>query len=71
MLDPETARIAMLSGAEFIVTPVVRPAVIEMCRRYDKAVMPGADADRDSHGLGSRRRHCQSLSLRAGGPGLF
>jgi 2-dehydro-3-deoxyphosphogluconate aldolase / (4S)-4-hydroxy-2-oxoglutarate aldolase len=42
VLDPETARIAMLSGAEFIVTPVVRPAVIEMCSRYDKAIMPGA-----------------------------
>jgi 2-dehydro-3-deoxyphosphogluconate aldolase/(4S)-4-hydroxy-2-oxoglutarate aldolase len=42
VLDPETARIAMLSGAEFIVMPVVRPAVIEMCHRYDKAAMPGA-----------------------------
>jgi 2-dehydro-3-deoxyphosphogluconate aldolase/(4S)-4-hydroxy-2-oxoglutarate aldolase len=42
VLDPETARIAMLSGAEFIVTPVVQLDVIRMCRRYDKAIMPGA-----------------------------
>lgn len=42
VLDPETARIAMLCGAEFIVTPVVQPEVIRMCRRYDKAIMPGA-----------------------------
>jgi 2-dehydro-3-deoxyphosphogluconate aldolase / (4S)-4-hydroxy-2-oxoglutarate aldolase len=42
VLDTETARIALLAGAEFIVTPVVRPAVIELCRRYDKLVLPGA-----------------------------
>jgi 2-dehydro-3-deoxyphosphogluconate aldolase/(4S)-4-hydroxy-2-oxoglutarate aldolase len=42
VLDTETARIAILSGAEFLVTPVVRPAVIELCRRYSKPVMPGA-----------------------------
>lgn len=42
VLDPETARIAFLSGAEFIVAPTVNLDVIRMCRRYDKAVMPGA-----------------------------
>lgn len=42
VLDAETARIAMLAGAEFIVSPVVRRDVIEICRRYDKLVMPGA-----------------------------
>ncbi|MBS0208672.1 MAG: bifunctional 2-keto-4-hydroxyglutarate aldolase/2-keto-3-deoxy-6-phosphogluconate aldolase [Planctomycetes bacterium] len=42
VLDTETARIAILSGAQFIVTPVVRPEVITMCRRYDKPIMPGA-----------------------------
>lgn len=42
VLDAETARIALLSGAEFIVTPVVKPEVIEVCRRYSKLVMPGA-----------------------------
>ena len=42
VLDSETARAAMLAGAEFIVTPAVRPTVIEMCNRYDKVVMSGA-----------------------------
>jgi len=42
VLDPETARAALLAGAEFIVAPTVDTQVIELCRRYDKAVMPGA-----------------------------
>jgi len=42
VLDTETARSAILAGAEFIVSPTVNPAVIQMCHRYDKAVMPGA-----------------------------
>jgi 2-dehydro-3-deoxyphosphogluconate aldolase/(4S)-4-hydroxy-2-oxoglutarate aldolase len=32
----------MLAGAEFIVSPVVKPDVIACCKRYGKAVMPGA-----------------------------
>jgi len=42
VLDAETARIALLAGAEFIVAPTVNLEVIELCRRYDKAVIPGA-----------------------------
>lgn len=42
VLDAESARAAMLAGAEFIVTPVVSRPVIEICRRYDKLVMAGA-----------------------------
>jgi 2-dehydro-3-deoxyphosphogluconate aldolase / (4S)-4-hydroxy-2-oxoglutarate aldolase len=42
VLDPETARTALLSGAEFIVSPAVNLDVIKLCRRYDKLVMPGA-----------------------------
>jgi 2-dehydro-3-deoxyphosphogluconate aldolase / (4S)-4-hydroxy-2-oxoglutarate aldolase len=42
VLDPETARLALLSGAEFIVSPTVNLEVIKLCRRYDKLVMPGA-----------------------------
>lgn len=42
VLDPETARAAILAGAEFIVSPCVNPEVIKLCRRYDKLVMPGA-----------------------------
>lgn len=42
VLDPETARAALLAGAEYIVAPIVNLDVIRLCRRYDKAVMPGA-----------------------------
>lgn len=42
VLDTETARIALLAGAEYLVSPNVNPDVIRLCRRYDKAVMPGA-----------------------------
>jgi 2-dehydro-3-deoxyphosphogluconate aldolase/(4S)-4-hydroxy-2-oxoglutarate aldolase len=42
VLDSETARAAMLAGAEFIVSPSVNLEVIKICRRYDKAVLPGA-----------------------------
>lgn len=42
VLDAETARIALLSGAEYLVSPVVNPEVIRLARRYGKVVMPGA-----------------------------
>lgn len=42
VLDGETARAAILAGAEFIVSPVVREDVIRVCNRYSKVVMPGA-----------------------------
>jgi 2-dehydro-3-deoxyphosphogluconate aldolase / (4S)-4-hydroxy-2-oxoglutarate aldolase len=42
VLDPETARAAILAGAEYIVAPIVNLEVIRLCRRYDKVVMPGA-----------------------------
>lgn len=42
ILDTETARIALLSGAEFLVTPTLNVEVIRLCRRYRKPVFPGA-----------------------------
>jgi 2-dehydro-3-deoxyphosphogluconate aldolase/(4S)-4-hydroxy-2-oxoglutarate aldolase len=42
VLDAETARAALLSGAEFIVSPNTNVEVIEVCRRYSKLIMPGA-----------------------------
>lgn len=42
VLDSETARSAMLAGAEFFVSPGTSIDVIQTCRRYDKAVFPGA-----------------------------
>jgi len=42
VLDPETARICMLAGAQFFVTPALRLSTIEMAKRYAKPVFPGA-----------------------------
>ena len=42
ILDTETARAAIFAGAEFLVTPTVNPAVIELGHRYDVAVLCGA-----------------------------
>lgn len=42
ILDPETARAAMLAGADFIVAPSLNPKVIEIAHRYSKVVLPGA-----------------------------
>ena len=42
VLDPETARAALLAGAEYLVAPTVNLDVIRLARRYDKPVMPGA-----------------------------
>jgi 2-dehydro-3-deoxyphosphogluconate aldolase / (4S)-4-hydroxy-2-oxoglutarate aldolase len=42
VLDAETARAAILAGAEFIVAPTLNLDVIRLCHRYDKLVMPGA-----------------------------
>jgi 2-dehydro-3-deoxyphosphogluconate aldolase/(4S)-4-hydroxy-2-oxoglutarate aldolase len=42
VLDAETARMGILSGARFIVTPALRPEVITLCRRYSVPVFCGA-----------------------------
>lgn len=42
ILDPETARAALLAGAEFLVAPTLNLDVIKVCQRYSKLVMPGA-----------------------------
>jgi len=42
VLDPETARQAILSGAQFIVTPSLNLDVIRLAHRYDIPIIPGA-----------------------------
>jgi 2-dehydro-3-deoxyphosphogluconate aldolase/(4S)-4-hydroxy-2-oxoglutarate aldolase len=41
VLDPETARIAILSGSEYIVSPYLNADTIKLCNRYRKPIMPG------------------------------
>jgi 2-dehydro-3-deoxyphosphogluconate aldolase/(4S)-4-hydroxy-2-oxoglutarate aldolase len=41
VLDAETARLAILAGARFVVAPIFRPSVVALCHRYDVAAIPG------------------------------
>lgn len=41
VLDPETARIAILAGAKFVVSPSLNIETIKMCNRYGIPVMTG------------------------------
>lgn len=42
VLDPETARIAILAGAQFVVGPCLNPETARLCNRYQVPYMPGA-----------------------------
>jgi 2-dehydro-3-deoxyphosphogluconate aldolase/(4S)-4-hydroxy-2-oxoglutarate aldolase len=42
VLDPETARLAILAGAEFVVSPALNPQTARLCNRYQVPYMPGA-----------------------------
>jgi 2-dehydro-3-deoxyphosphogluconate aldolase/(4S)-4-hydroxy-2-oxoglutarate aldolase len=42
VLDPETARIAILAGAQFIVSPALSSETARLCNRYQIPYMPGA-----------------------------
>lgn len=41
VLDSETARIALLSGAEYVVSPYLNEETIKLCNRYQVPCMPG------------------------------
>lgn len=42
VMDPETARMAILSGAQYVVSPYFNADTVRMCNRYRVACMPGA-----------------------------
>lgn len=42
VLDAETARAAILAGAQFVVAPITDIPTIEMCKTYSVPVLPGA-----------------------------
>ena len=41
VLDPETARMVILAGAKFVVSPSLNVETIKMCNRYRIPVIPG------------------------------
>ena len=42
VLDPETARIAILSGAQYVVSPCLNINTVKLCNRYRIPIVPGA-----------------------------
>ena len=63
VLDAATAARVIDAGAQFVVSPVFRRAVIAACHERDVPAMPGCfTPDRDSRGLGFGRRHRQGVS---------
>jgi len=42
VLDPETARAAILAGADYVVAPTLNEAVVRITKRYGKVCIPGA-----------------------------
>lgn len=50
VLDAETCRMAILAGAQYVVSPIVSRPVIEMAHRYGKPVLPGALTPTEIHG---------------------
>lgn len=42
VLDAETTRNVLLSGAEFVVSPALNLGMVQTCNRYRKLCMPGA-----------------------------
>jgi 2-dehydro-3-deoxyphosphogluconate aldolase/(4S)-4-hydroxy-2-oxoglutarate aldolase len=42
VLDAETARVVILAGAQFVVTPTLKAETIACCKRYGVPVFPGA-----------------------------
>lgn len=48
VMDAATARIAMLSGANYVVSPYLDLDTVKMCNRYRTAVMPGVMSVREA-----------------------
>ena len=49
VLDPHTARAAILIGADFVVTPITNPAIIKTCNRYLRPIISGAYTPTEAH----------------------
>src|SRR6201987_6205043 len=42
VVDPETARVCMLAGAQFFVTPALKLSTLEMAKLDSKGIWPGS-----------------------------
>ncbi len=63
VLDAETARMCLLEGAQFVVSPALNLKTIEMCHRVLGGRTAGRiDPDRDCDRVGGRSRCCEGVS---------
>ena len=70
VLDAETARIGILSGATFIVTPAFRPDVIAVCQRYSVHLQRCLHPHGNPRHVGGRRRRREGFPRRIFRPRL-
>ena len=68
VLDPETARVATLSGAQFVVSPTLNPETARLCNRYQVPYIPASTLKRGDRRNGVWRRYRKGLSGRTLGP---
>lgn len=47
VLDPETARAAILAGAQYVISPSLNSETARLCNRYQVPYMPGAGSVRE------------------------
>ena len=47
VLDPESARLAILAGAQYVVCPSLNVDTVKLCNRYQIPCMPGAQTIRE------------------------
>lgn len=47
VLDPETARTAILAGAQYVISPSLNPDTARLCNRYQVPYLPGAGTLRE------------------------
>jgi 2-dehydro-3-deoxyphosphogluconate aldolase/(4S)-4-hydroxy-2-oxoglutarate aldolase len=72
VLDGPTARRAITAGAEYVVSPILKAEMIEMCHRYDVPAIPGAFTPTEvqrAHELGADV--VKVFPASAMGPGYF
>ncbi len=71
VLDPETARVAILAGSDFVVAPTLNREMVALCQRYSVPVIPGCYTPTEM--LNAWEAGASMIKLfpaNAGGPGL-
>ena len=72
VLDSETARAAILAGAQFVVAPIVDAGTIAICKRYSVPVLPGAMTPTEIvHAWHAGADIVKVFPASAGGPGFI